>query len=329
MAATGQAPTATEYIVHHLTHRATDKQASIIDFSIVNLDTVFFSISVLVITLLILRAATKRATSGVPGKFQAFVEMLVELVEEQSKSIVHGDRTFIAPLALTVFIWIVLMNAIDLIPVELFPWIAHNVFHIEYLRPLPTADLNGTLGMSFGVLLLMLFYGIKIKGFGGFLHELVTAPFGTSKNLLVAIPLGVANLGINIIEYLAKFVSLGMRLFGNMYAGELLFFLIALLGGTWASGKGDWGWLPWWLALAGYMCGLFWLATSGRGKAALVFLVIGALIFYFTQPGMFLAIGHVLAGLAWLLFHILIVLLQAFIFMMLTLVYIGQAHEGH
>jgi F-type H+-transporting ATPase subunit a len=282
MAETGQAPTATEYIVHHLSHLSTAKQKVIVDFSIVNLDTVFFSVLILAITLLILRAAAKRATSGVPGKFQAFIEMLVELVEEQSKSIVHGNRTFIAPLGLTVFIWIVLMNAIDLIPVDLLPRIA-GLAGLHYLRPLPTADLNGTLGMSFGVLLLMLYYGIKIKGIGGFLHELVTAPFGTSKNPLFAIPLGVANLGINIIEYVAKMVSLGMRLFGNMYAGELLFFLIALLGGFAAM----------------------------------------------NLTGVFLTIGHVIAGTAWLLFHILIVLLQAFIFMMLTLVYIGQAHEGH
>jgi len=129
----------------------------------------------------------------------------------------------------------------------------------------------------------MLYYGIKVKGLGGFVHELVTAPFGTSKNPLAAVPLGIANLGINIIEYAAKMVSLGMRLFGNMYAGELLFFLIALLGGF----------------------------------AAL------------NMTGAFMAIGHVIAGTAWLLFHIVIVLLQAFIFMMLTLVYIGQAHEGH
>ena len=329
MAATGQAPTATEYIVHHLQHFASGKQKGIIDFTVVNLDTVFFSILALATTLLILRAAARRATSSVPGRFQAFVEMLVELVEEQSKSIVHGDRRFIAPLVLTIFVWIVIMNAIDLIPVELFPWIAHNVFHMEYLRPLPTADLNGTMGISSGVLLLMLYYAIKIKGFGGWLHELVTAPFGTSKNPLAAIPLGIANLGINIIEYVAKMVSLGMRLFGNMYAGELLFFLIALLGGTWASGKGDWGWLPWWLVMTAYVAGIFWLATSGRGKAALVLAVVGAVVFYFAQPGMFLALGHVGAGVLWLLFHILIVLLQAFIFMMLALVYIGQAHEGH
>ncbi|MCX8004661.1 MAG: F0F1 ATP synthase subunit A [Burkholderiaceae bacterium] len=275
--AASQAPTATEYIVHHLTHAATAKQSFIVDFSVVNLDTVFFSVLMMVTALLTLRAAARRVTAGVPGRFQAFVEMIVELVEEQSKSIVHGDRTFIAPLALTVFVWVALMNAIDLIPVDLFPWIAHNVFHIEYLRPLPTADLNGTIGMSFGVLLLMLYYGIKIKGFGGWLHEMFCAPFGAKWYLYPA------NLGLNLIEYAAKMVSLGMRLFGNMYAGELLFFLIALLGG--------------------------YAAFSGTG--------------------ILMALGHVIAGTAWWLFHVLIVLLQAFIFMMLTLVYLGQAHEGH
>jgi len=276
--ATSQAPTATEYIVHHLAHLSTGKQKFIVDFSVVNLDTVFFSLVCLGLTFLFLYSAARRATAGVPGRFQAFVEMIVEMVEEQSKSIVHGDRTFIAPLAITVFIWIVFMNAIDLIPVDLFPWIAHNVFHITYLRPLPTADLNGTLGMSIGVLLLMIYYGIKIKGVGGWVHELFTAPFGAHPLLWPF------NFLLNLIEYLAKTVSLGMRLFGNMYAGELLFFLIALLGGTWA------------------------------------FRADGSLL---------LALGHVIAGTGWLLFHILIVLLQAFIFMMLTLVYIGQAHEGH
>ena len=277
MAASGQAPTATEYIVHHLTHLSTGKQKSIIDFSVFNVDTIFFSILVLCCVLLLLWLAARKVTSGVPGRFQAAVEVLVELVEEQSKSIVHGDRSFIAPLALTVFLWIVMMNAIDLIPVELLPWIAHNIFHIEYLRPLPTADLNGTLGMALGVLTLMIYYGVKIKGFGGWVHELFTAPFGAHPLLWPF------NFLLNLIEYAAKTVSLGMRLFGNMYAGELLFFLIALLG----------------------------------GYAAL------------NATGIMLTIGHVLAGTAWLLFHILIVLLQAFIFMMLTLVYIGQAHEGH
>jgi len=276
--ATSEAPSATEYIVHHLTHLATGKQKFIVDFSIVNVDTIFFSVACLGLTLFLLHRAARAATAGVPGRFQAFVEMIVEMVEEQSKSIVHGDRSFIAPLAITVFIWIFMMNAIDLIPVDLFPWIALHVFGIHYLRPLPTADVNGTIGMSLGVLLLMIYYGIKIKGLGGWVHELFTAPFGSHPVLWPF------NFLLNLIEYLAKMVSLGMRLFGNMYAGELLFFLIALLGGTWA------------------------------------FRADGSLL---------LAAGHILAGTAWWLFHVLIITLQAFIFMMLTLVYIGQAHEGH
>jgi F-type H+-transporting ATPase subunit a len=276
--ASSQAPTATEYIVHHLTHLSAGKQKFIVDFSVVNIDTIFFSVACLALTLFILYRAAQRATPGVPGRFQAFVEMIVEMVEEQSKSIVHGDRSFIAPLAITVFIWIFMMNAIDLIPVDLFPWIALHVFGIHYLRPLPTADVNGTIGMSLGVLLLMIYYGIKIKGLGGWLHELFTAPFGAHPLLWPF------NFLLNLIEYLAKMVSLGMRLFGNMYAGELLFFLIALLGGTWA------------------------------------FRADGSLL---------LALGQILAGTAWWLFHVLIITLQAFIFMMLTLVYIGQAHEGH
>ena len=278
MAASGHAPTATEYIVHHLTHLTStgEKQGFIVDFTVFNVDTIVFSVLIMSCALLLMWLAARKVTSGVPGKFQAAIETLVELVEEQSKSIVHGDRSFIAPLALTVFLWIVLMNAIDLIPVDLFPWIAGKL-GIHYLRPLPTADLNGTLGMSLSVLLLMIYYGIKIKGAGGWVHELFTAPFGSHPLLLPF------NFLLNLIEYAAKAASLGMRLFGNMYAGELLFFLIALLGGYAA----------------------------------------------FNATGIMLTIGHVLAGTAWLLFHILIILLQAFIFMMLTLVYIGQAHEAH
>jgi len=323
MAATSQAPTATEYIVHHLTHNASGKQVSIIDFSVINLDTVFFSVATLCLTLLLLWLAARKVTSGVPGRFQAAVESLVELVDEQSKSIVHGDRSFIAPLALTVFVWIVLMNAIDLIPVELFPWIANNVFGIHYLRPLPTADLNGTLGMSVGVLILMVYYGIKIKGAGGWVHELFTAPFGANPLLWPF------NFLLNLIEYAAKTVSLGMRLFGNMYAGELLFFLIALLGGTWGASRGIGSVFLWGLVVGAYLLGILWLLTSGRAKQSLILLIVGALAFWFVDGGHFLAIGHGIAGFLWLMFHILIVLLQAFIFMMLTLVYIGQAHEGH
>ncbi len=322
MAASGHAPTATEYIVHHLTHLSTGKQKSIIDFSVFNVDTIIFSVLIASCMLLVLWLAARKVTSGVPGRFQAAVETLVELVEEQSKSIIHGDRTFIAPLGLTVFLWIVMMNAIDLIPVELLPWIADK-FGIHNLRPLPTADLNGTLGMSLSVLLLMIFYGIKIKGAGGWVHELFTAPFGAHPLLWPF------NFLLNLIEYAAKAVSLGMRLFGNMYAGELLFFLIALLGATWGAERSWPNALAWSIVLVSYLLGILWLLASRRGTQALILLVVGGLIFFFAQPSFFLAIGHAVAGTLWWIFHVLIVLLQAFIFMMLTLVYIGQAHEAH
>ncbi len=274
MAAEGanHAPTASEYIVHHLGHLQTSHQHSIIDFSVINLDTVLWSVVMGVVGSFFMFLAARKATSGVPGRFQALVEIIVEMVENQSKNIVHGNRSFIAPLALTVFIWVLLMNSMDFLPVDLFASI-FGLFGIDiHFRVVPTADLNGTLGMSIGVLALMLYYNVKIKGLGGFIHELFCAPFGSHPALWIA------NLGLNIIEFVAKTVSLGMRLFGNMYAGELIFLLIALLGST----------ATWW----------------GFGM-------------------------HVLAGSIWAIFHILIVLLQAFIFMMLTLVYIGQAHEGH
>jgi F-type H+-transporting ATPase subunit a len=268
-----EAPTASEYIVHHLGHLSTQHQDKIIDFSIINMDTVFWSVAVGIIGCLLMWMAARKATSGVPGRFQALVEIVVEMVEDQSKAIVHGNRSFIAPLALTVFVWVLLMNAMDFLPVDLFA----SLFGLAgkgdmHHRAVPTADLNGTLGMALGVFALMIYYNVKIKGLGGFIHELFCAPFGAHPALWLP------NLGLNIIEFVAKTVSLGMRLFGNMYAGELIFLLIALLGST----------ATWW----------------GFGM-------------------------HVVAGSIWAIFHILIVLLQAFIFMMLTLVYIGQAHEGH
>jgi F-type H+-transporting ATPase subunit a len=231
--------------------------------------------------------AARKATSGVPGRFQAAVEMVVEMVEDQSKAIVHGNRTFIAPLALTVFVWVLLMNSLDFLPVDLFHKLigaAGMEEHIEYFRVVPTADLNGTFGISLGVLILMLGYSLKIKGIGGWGHELISAPFGTSKNPVFAVLLGIANLFMQLIEFVAKTVSLAMRLFGNMYAGELLFMLIALMGAAWT------GWNAQSIALGG---------------------------------------AHIIAGSVWAVFHILIVVLQAFIFMMLTLVYLGQAHESH
>ncbi|MES2934493.1 MAG: F0F1 ATP synthase subunit A [Pseudomonadota bacterium] len=271
--AAAHAPTATEYIQHHLGHLQSGHQTSMVDFKVLNLDTMFWSVTVGVLGCLFMWMAARRVTAGVPGRFQALVEMLVEMVEDQSKAIVHGNRAFIAPLALTVFVWVLLMNAMDFLPVDLFAkifsWFGMGEMHH---RVVPTADLNGTLGMALGVFALMLFYNVKIKGLGGFVHELFCAPFGSHPVLWLP------NFGLNLIEFAAKTVSLGMRLFGNMYAGELVFLLIALLGST----------ATWW----------------GFGM-------------------------HVFAGTIWAIFHILIVVLQAFIFMMLTLVYIGQAHEGH
>ena len=280
------APNASEYIVHHLTHLNSlgHKQAALVDWSVFHLDSLFWSVSLGLLAVLILARAAAKATSGVPGRFQAAVEILIEMVESQSKSIVHGDRSFIAPLALTVFVWIFFMNAMDLLPVDLLPnvwaWMfgvaGHDPSH-AYMRVVPTADLNATLGMSLGVLLLCIYYSIKIKGIGGWIHELFTAPFGSHP---VLYPI---NFAMQMIEFVAKTVSHGMRLFGNMYAGELIFMLIALMGAAWAGTAGS---------------GLLWL-------------------------------GGVFAGTIWAIFHILIITLQAFIFMMLTLVYIGQAHETH
>jgi F-type H+-transporting ATPase subunit a len=292
MAAEGQGPTPGEYVVHHLQHLQNQKQTAVVDFSIVNFDSLFFSITLGIVTCLVLWLAARRATAGVPGRFQAAAEMLVEMVDSQAKGIVHSaeSRKFVAPLALTVFIWIFLMNFMDLIPVDLIPQLwenglpgesmggLHEMFGAkDYMRVVATADLSITMGLALAVLLICLYYNIKIKGAGGWIHELFTAPFG---NHFLLWPV---NFVMQLIEFVAKTVSHGMRLFGNMYAGELIFILIALMGGAWS------------------------LSATGIG----------------------LAIGHVIAGSVWAIFHILIITLQAFVFMMLTLVYIGQAHDAH
>ena len=279
MAAEGNAPTAGEYIVHHLHHLQTQKQHAVVDFTVVNLDSVFFSVVIGVLGCWVLWLAARKATSGVPGRFQAAVEMLVEMVDSQAKGIVHNEnsRRFVAPLALTVFVWIFLMNAMDLLPVDLLPFIGEHVLGVPYLRVVPTADLSITMGLSLSVLLICLYYNVKIKGAGGWAHELISAPFG-DKWFLYPV-----NFLMQMIEFVAKTVSHGMRLFGNMYAGELIFMLIALMGGAFA----------------------------------------------FTGTGIALFIGHIFAGTVWSIFHILIVALQAFVFMMLTLVYLGQAHDAH
>jgi F-type H+-transporting ATPase subunit a len=283
MATEGHAPTPGEYIVHHLQHLQNQKQTSVVDFSIVNFDSVFWAVSLGILGCWLLWLGARKATSGVPGRFQAAIEILVEMVDAQAKGIVHNaaSRRMVAPLALTVFVWVFLMNAMDLLPVDLLPAIWHvagpALGFKDYMRVVPTADLSVTMGLALSVLLVCLYYNVKIKGLGGWVHELLSAPFGAKWYL------APVNLAMQIIEFVAKTVSHGMRLFGNMYAGELIFFLIALMGGAWAL----------------------------------------------SATGILLAIGHVIAGTIWAIFHILIITLQAFVFMMLTLVYVGQAHDAH
>ena len=283
MATEEHALTASEYVVHHLTHlnNTGHAQENIVDWSVINIDSMFYSITLGLLTIFLLWRAAHKATSGVPGRFQGAVEVMVEMVADQAKGIVHSaeSRKFVAPLALTVFVWIFLMNAVDLLPVDLLPRIWEGIYAAgggdpehAYMRVVATADLSAALGMSVGVLLLCIYYNIKIKGLSGWVHELFTAPFGNHPLLYPV------NFAMQMIEFTAKTISHGMRLFGNMYAGELVFVLIALLGST-------------------------------------------ATVFGF--------VGHVFAGTLWAIFHILIITLQAFIFMMLTLVYVGQAHESH
>ncbi|NDY90931.1 F0F1 ATP synthase subunit A [Ideonella livida] len=292
--ATAHAPTAGEYISHHLTHLTNRAQTGIADFSlsdpVLKLDSLFFSVLLGVLGSFLLWRVARSVTSGVPGRLQAAVEFLVEMVDTQAKGIVHNaeSRKAVAPLALTAFVWIFLMNAMDLLPLDLLPTLWAGLYgamghdpHHAYLRVVPTADLSVTLGMSVTVLLACLYYSIKIKGLGGWVAELFSAPFhahGPAALLLAPI-----NFTLQMIEFAAKTISHGMRLFGNMFAGELVFMLIALMG---AVGFGSFGGIALW-------------------------------------------VGNVIAGTAWAIFHILIITLQAFIFMMLTLVYVGQAHDKH
>ena len=257
------AGTTAEYISHHLTFLSSGE-----GFWAVHLDTLFFSIVAALIFLFVFRKVAKNATSGVPGKLQCFIEMIVEWVNGLVKDNFHGSRDFIAPLALTVFCWVFVMNAIDLIPVDFLPQFA-NLFGIHYLRAVPSADISATLGMSICVFFLILFYTVKSKGFGGLVKEYTLHPF----NHWAFIPV---NFVLETVTLLAKPISLAFRLFGNMYAGELIFILIAVM----------------------YMADNFLLQALG-----------------------------IPLHLAWAIFHILVITLQAFIFMMLTIVYLSIAYN--
>ena len=292
------APSAGEYIVHHLTHLANAESKGLVDFSVIHWDSVAFSVALGALGCWVMWLVARSVTSGVPGRLQAAVEFRVEMVDREAKGIVHNDksRRLVAPMALTVFVWIVLLNTMDLLPVDLLPliwkWIygaaGHDPQH-AYLRVVPTADISVTMGLSVAVLIACLIYNIKIKGLGGWSHELIVAPFGNVKltanplSWLYFVLLAAANFAMQMLEFVSKTISHGMRLYGNMYAGELIFLLIALLGGA------------------------FTLSAGGFG----------------------LALAHIVAGTGWAIFHILIIVLQAYVFMMLTMVYIGQAHDAH
>lgn len=256
----------TQYIEHHLQHLAFNLQTMSFDhqggFWVLHLDSLFISITLGIFFLGLFYLAARRVTSDTPGALQNFVEWLVETIDNQVKDSFHGNRGMVGPLALTIFIWVFLMNFMDLLPVDLLPRIA-QLLGIHYFRAVPTADLSLTFALSISVFFLIIYYNIKAKGFVGYIIEMLSRPFGWK-----LLPF---NLALKLSEELAKPISLSLRLFGNLYAGELIFILIALL--------------PWWSQ--------------------------------WTLGGM------------WAIFHILIIILQAFIFMMLTIVYLGLTQEAH
>lgn len=262
--------TPSSYIEHHLAFNA--QQVGDTGFWTLHWDTLAVSWLLGLVVFGLLWWVVRGATEGVPNKRLAFVELLVGFVDDQVKGIFHGDRNkFVAPAALTVFVWVLVMNAMDFLPVDVMAWVYHNVFGQDHFRAVPTSDINTTFALALSVWLLMIFFSVKVKGLGGWIHELFCSPFG-------AHPLvWPANFLFNLIEYVSKPLSHALRLFGNMYAGEIIFLLLGM-----------------------------WAATGLAGT------VFGALL-----------------GAAWGIFHILIVVLQAFIFMMLTVVYIAMAHESH
>lgn len=280
-----------EYIKHHLTNMtyghhpelgwklaASAEEAKAMGFSAVHLDSMFWSISLGLVFCLMFWTVARRATAGVPGKFQSTVEMVVEFVDTTVRETYHGKSKLIAPLALTIFVWILLMNSMKFIPVDFIPYTVQNAIaailgvdpHSVYFKVVATTDPNITLGMSFSVFFLIIYFSLKEKGAAGFAQELTLNPFNP-KNIVLKIIMMPINFVLETVTLIAKPISLGLRLFGNMYAGELIFILIALM--------------PFWIQWVLYV--------------------------------------------PWAIFHILVIPLQAFVFMMLTIVYMSLASETH
>jgi F-type H+-transporting ATPase subunit a len=279
-----QPATANEYILHHLTFLQNKDAKGIVDFSVIHWDSVFFSVLLAVLFAGSFYLAARKATTGNPGKFQNFVELIVEFIDTQVKDSFHGTTKLIAPLALTIFCWVFLFNAMDVLPVDLLPAIAHGV-GVEHLKVVPSTDLNITFAMSLTVFILIIYYSIKMKGLGGFIAEFTLQPF-SAKNPILKVLLIPANLVLEVVPFIARPISLSLRLYGNLFAGEMIFLLLAALT----------------------LQGMSQLGTAG---------------------GWALLIAQFVLAFVWAVFHLLVITLQAFIFMVLTVVYLAMAHEHH
>ena len=281
-----QPTSANEYIHHHLTFLSNKEPSGVLDFSVIHWDSIFFSVLLAILFggSFYFAARKVKANTGAPRGFQSFVEFVVEWVDSQVKDSFHGTSKLIPALALTIFCWVLLFNAMDVLPVDLLPAIAHG-FGIEHLKVVPSTDVNVTFALSLSVFALIIFYSIKMKGLGGFIAEFTLQPF-TAKNPVVKAILVPFNFILEIIPFLARPISLSLRLYGNLFAGEMIFLLLAVL--------------------------------SLQGVQQLA---------HFS--GWFFLIIQFLLALAWAIFHLLVITLQAFIFMVLTVVYLSMANEHH
>jgi F-type H+-transporting ATPase subunit a len=274
-----------EYIVHHETFLSNRAPHGIVDFSVINYDTVIFSIALALVFFGLFWWVARKATSGVPGLTQNIIESIVETVDAQVRDSYHGTSRLIAPLALTLFCWIWLFNFMDLVPVDLLPAAARGA-GFEHLKIVPSTDLNATFALSLTVFILIIYYSLKMKGFVGFISELTLQPF-RAKNVFVQALLVPVNFVLESVTFLARPVSLSLRLYGNLYAGEMIFLLIAVL-------------------------------TLSHGLDKLL-----------TIGGWLGIVGQFILGFVWTGFHVLIITIQAFIFAVLTVVYLSMASEHH
>jgi F-type H+-transporting ATPase subunit a len=334
-----------DYITHHLQNLTFGKhpdgewglahsaaEAKAMGFWAFHVDTMLWSVVLGLIFYLLFRNVAKKANSGVPSRFQSAIEMIVEFVDNSVRETFHGTSRFIAPLALTLFVWIFFMNFMDLIPVDWLPWVAGKA-GIHYQKVVPTTDVNATMGMSLTVFVMIIFFSIKVKGVGGFIAELTGQPFA-AKGAVGKAVFFVPNLLLELVALLAKPISLGLRLFGNLYAGELIFILIALVftagSGLVATGLSSMfgEHIPAWFWVVATAAVFLTLWLNIKGKLAMKqtlwlllaeMLLVGGLAF----------LGGQLMHFGWAVFHLIVITLQAFIFMMLTIVYLAMAHEHH